>query len=210
MRLNPRIIPGPLSVQNTGALDWGDNGLLAYGSQNNVAVVHVESLQLLQVLDGHNYFVTTVGSLFSRASLSFHLRKHFQYLRLVEVSILICFSLISLVFIVLLPSYCTIFQGKMVFSQPLPQPSSSLCLFSWQQPISQGELLFGRYISISLSVCIYLSILPSLFLSLPLSHSLSLSLYFSFCNPFCLYLFLYFTLFISRPVCFCHSLSLPL
>ena len=74
MRLNPRIIPGPLSVHNTGALDWSDNGLLAYGSQNNVAIVHVESLQLLQVLDGHNYFVTTVILFFKSVPLPFHIR----------------------------------------------------------------------------------------------------------------------------------------
>ncbi|XP_063687874.1 WD repeat-containing protein 11-like isoform X2 [Bolinopsis microptera] len=60
MRLSPRSIPGPLSAQNTGALDWGPQGLIAYGSHNSVAVVHVESLQLLQVLAAHNFNVSTV------------------------------------------------------------------------------------------------------------------------------------------------------
>ena len=63
MRLSPRSIPGPLSPQNTGALDWGPQGLIAYGTHNSVAVVHVESLQLLQVLAAHNFHVSTVSML---------------------------------------------------------------------------------------------------------------------------------------------------
>ena len=61
MRINPRSIPGPLSVQNTGALDWGPHGLIAYGSHNSVTVVHVESLQLLQFLSAHSHSVTSVS-----------------------------------------------------------------------------------------------------------------------------------------------------
>ena len=61
MRLSPRSIPGPLSVQNTGSLDWGPQGLIAYGSHNSVAVIHVDSLHLLQVLAAHNFSVTNVS-----------------------------------------------------------------------------------------------------------------------------------------------------
>lgn len=61
MRINPRSIAGPLSLHNNGALDWGPQGLIAYGAHNSVAVVHVESLQLLQVLSAHNYSVNSVS-----------------------------------------------------------------------------------------------------------------------------------------------------
>lgn len=37
--LFPSTIPGILHAQNSGALDWSSNGLLAYGCQNLVVIV---------------------------------------------------------------------------------------------------------------------------------------------------------------------------
>ncbi|XP_047483248.1 WD repeat-containing protein 11-like [Penaeus chinensis] len=59
-RVLPRTIPGPVSPQNKGALDWGWQGFLAYGAQATVVVVDPVTLQCAQTLSRHRSHVVKV------------------------------------------------------------------------------------------------------------------------------------------------------
>jgi len=55
-----RTFPGQLNSNNRGSVDWGSHGLLAYGCQDLVVVVHVETLQVAQTFHGHTANVVVV------------------------------------------------------------------------------------------------------------------------------------------------------
>ncbi|KAK7074520.1 WD repeat-containing protein 11 [Halocaridina rubra] len=59
-RVLPRTVPGPVSPQNKGALDWGWQGFLAYGAQSTVVVVDPVTLQCAQTLSKHRTHVVKV------------------------------------------------------------------------------------------------------------------------------------------------------
>ncbi|XP_066990609.1 WD repeat-containing protein 11-like isoform X1 [Macrobrachium rosenbergii] len=59
-RVLPRTIPGPVSPQNKGAIDWGWQGFLAYGAQSTVVVVDPVTLQCAQTLSKHRTHVVKV------------------------------------------------------------------------------------------------------------------------------------------------------
>ncbi|CAL4100716.1 unnamed protein product, partial [Meganyctiphanes norvegica] len=59
-RVLSRTIPGPISPQNKGALDWGWQGFLAYGAQTTVVVVDPVTLQCAQTLSKHRSHVVKV------------------------------------------------------------------------------------------------------------------------------------------------------
>ncbi|KAG7176660.1 WD repeat-containing protein 11-like [Homarus americanus] len=59
-RVLPRTVPGPVSPQNKGALDWGWQGFLAYGAQTTVVVVDPVTLQCAQTLTRHRNHVVKV------------------------------------------------------------------------------------------------------------------------------------------------------
>ncbi|XP_063852322.1 WD repeat-containing protein 11-like isoform X2 [Scylla paramamosain] len=59
-RVLPRTVPGPVSPQNKGALDWGWQGFLAYGAQTTVVVVDPVTLQCAQTLSKHRSHVVKV------------------------------------------------------------------------------------------------------------------------------------------------------
>lgn len=59
-RVLPRTVPGPVSPQNKGALDWGWQGFLAYGAQTTVVVVDPMTLQYAQTLSKHRSHVVKV------------------------------------------------------------------------------------------------------------------------------------------------------
>jgi len=58
----PRVIPGRTASakENHGAIDWGIQNLVAFGSQSYVVVAEATSLRILQTLDEHRSAVTTV------------------------------------------------------------------------------------------------------------------------------------------------------
>ncbi|XP_053548627.1 WD repeat-containing protein 11 [Bombina bombina] len=60
MKLSTRTLTGALTPQNKGALDWGCQGLIAYGCHSLVLVVDPRSAQTLQVLEKHKANVVKV------------------------------------------------------------------------------------------------------------------------------------------------------
>ncbi|XP_014675037.1 PREDICTED: WD repeat-containing protein 11-like [Priapulus caudatus] len=58
--LCPRVITGSLNSLNKGAVDWGFQGLLAYGSENVVVVVEPKIVQVIQALEKHRSPVVKV------------------------------------------------------------------------------------------------------------------------------------------------------
>lgn len=56
----PRVLTGPASTYNQGAIDWGENGLLAYGCQYTVVIVDTKNVQPIQSLDKHKSMVNRV------------------------------------------------------------------------------------------------------------------------------------------------------
>ncbi|XP_034244567.1 WD repeat-containing protein 11-like [Thrips palmi] len=56
----PRVLTGPASSYNQGAIDWGRNGLLAYGCQYTVVIVDTKNVQPIQSLDKHKSMVNRV------------------------------------------------------------------------------------------------------------------------------------------------------
>ena len=55
-------LPGALTAENKGAIDWR-GGLVAYGVQHLVVVVEPDSVQLVQTLDGHTACDLSAGAL---------------------------------------------------------------------------------------------------------------------------------------------------
>uniref|UniRef100_A0A8C5R6N5 WD repeat-containing protein 11 n=1 Tax=Leptobrachium leishanense TaxID=445787 RepID=A0A8C5R6N5_9ANUR len=60
IKLSTRTLTGALTPHNKGALDWGCQGLLAYGCHSLVQVVDPSSAQTLQVLEKHKTNVVKV------------------------------------------------------------------------------------------------------------------------------------------------------
>ncbi|KAG8435620.1 hypothetical protein GDO86_013532 [Hymenochirus boettgeri] len=60
IKLSTRTITGALTQHNKGALDWGCQGLIAYGCHTLVLVVDPSSAQTLQVLEKHKASVVKV------------------------------------------------------------------------------------------------------------------------------------------------------
>jgi hypothetical protein len=58
--ITPRIFPGRLHSSNRGAIDWGVQNLLAYGSHSYVTILQPPSLKVVQSLDQHKSLVTCV------------------------------------------------------------------------------------------------------------------------------------------------------
>ncbi|XP_027197476.2 WD repeat-containing protein 11-like [Dermatophagoides pteronyssinus] len=59
--LFPSTIPGILHAQNSGALDWSSNGLIAYGCQNLVVIIDSRpTLSFRQTLHRHKHIVCLV------------------------------------------------------------------------------------------------------------------------------------------------------
>ncbi|PRP73144.1 hypothetical protein PROFUN_03458 [Planoprotostelium fungivorum] len=56
--LAPGVIPGKIHKDNKGAIDWGQQGLVAYGSHLYVLIVDPQSLNIVQTLDAHQSPVT--------------------------------------------------------------------------------------------------------------------------------------------------------
>uniref|UniRef100_A0A5S6QSA6 WD repeat-containing protein 11 n=1 Tax=Trichuris muris TaxID=70415 RepID=A0A5S6QSA6_TRIMR len=56
----PKAISGFLSNLNTGSLEWGWNGFLAFGCHSLVVVYHAETMNLVQTLAGHSGCVVKV------------------------------------------------------------------------------------------------------------------------------------------------------
>lgn len=56
----PRVLTGPASPYNQGAIDWGENGLLAYGCQYTVVIVDTRNVQPIQSLDKHKHMVNRI------------------------------------------------------------------------------------------------------------------------------------------------------
>ncbi|XP_022662655.1 WD repeat-containing protein 11-like isoform X3 [Varroa destructor] len=52
VKVSPRLIPGILNPGNKDALDWGPQGLVAYGSQSNIVVLDSRSVTTVQCLQG--------------------------------------------------------------------------------------------------------------------------------------------------------------
>lgn len=59
-RVAARTITGPANLQNQGAIDWGHNGLLAYGSNYTIVVIDTKNIQPIQCLDKHKSMVNKV------------------------------------------------------------------------------------------------------------------------------------------------------
>ncbi|XP_073210302.1 WD repeat-containing protein 11 isoform X3 [Lepidochelys kempii] len=60
IRLSARTLTGALSAQNKGAVDWGWQGLIAYGCQSLVLVIDSNTAQTVQVLERHKTTVVKV------------------------------------------------------------------------------------------------------------------------------------------------------
>ncbi|XP_075791464.1 WD repeat-containing protein 11 isoform X1 [Pelodiscus sinensis] len=60
IRLSARTLTGALSAQNRGAVDWGWQGLIAYGCQSLVLVIDSNTAQTVQVLERHKTNVVKV------------------------------------------------------------------------------------------------------------------------------------------------------
>ncbi|XP_074856629.1 WD repeat-containing protein 11 isoform X1 [Carettochelys insculpta] len=60
IRLSARTLTGALSAQNKGAVDWGWQGLIAYGCQSLVLVIDSNTAQTVQVLERHKTNVVKV------------------------------------------------------------------------------------------------------------------------------------------------------
>ncbi|XP_074815338.1 WD repeat-containing protein 11 isoform X2 [Natator depressus] len=60
IRLSARTLTGALSAQNKGAVDWGWQGLIAYGCQALVLVIDSNTAQTVQVLERHKTTVVKV------------------------------------------------------------------------------------------------------------------------------------------------------
>eukprot|EP01134_Creolimax_fragrantissima_P002372 CFRG2372T1 len=58
--LPARTFPGVLDAANEGAVDWGWQGLVAFGSQCIVSVCHPASFTTVQTLNYHHNFITAV------------------------------------------------------------------------------------------------------------------------------------------------------
>ncbi|KFD61738.1 hypothetical protein M514_10981, partial [Trichuris suis] len=56
----PKAISGFLSNLNSGSLEWGWNGFLAFGCHSLVVVYHAETMNLVQTLAGHGGYVVKV------------------------------------------------------------------------------------------------------------------------------------------------------
>nr|CAD7258867.1 unnamed protein product [Timema shepardi] len=59
-RVAARTITGPANFQNQGAIDWGQHGLLAYGSNYTVVILDSRNIQPVQCLDKHKSMVNNV------------------------------------------------------------------------------------------------------------------------------------------------------
>nr|CAD7432286.1 unnamed protein product [Timema monikensis] len=59
-RVAARTITGPANFQNQGAIDWGQHGLLAYGSNYTVVILDTHNIQPVQCLDKHKSMVNNV------------------------------------------------------------------------------------------------------------------------------------------------------
>ncbi|GLH00339.1 Uncharacterized protein GBIM_06748 [Gryllus bimaculatus] len=59
-RVSARTITGPANLQNQGAIDWGQHGLLAYGSNYSVVIIDTKNIQTIQCLDKHKSMVNKV------------------------------------------------------------------------------------------------------------------------------------------------------
>uniref|UniRef100_A0A6I8Q846 WD repeat-containing protein 11 n=1 Tax=Xenopus tropicalis TaxID=8364 RepID=A0A6I8Q846_XENTR len=60
IKLSTRTLTGALTQQNKGALDWGCQGLIAYGCHTLVLVVDPSTAQTLQVLEKHKSSIVKV------------------------------------------------------------------------------------------------------------------------------------------------------
>ncbi|KAL1460934.1 hypothetical protein WDU94_012870 [Cyamophila willieti] len=58
--VTPRIIPGPCHLNNKGCIDWGPQGLIAYGANMSVAVVDPVTCQPIQCFLKHKAVVKKV------------------------------------------------------------------------------------------------------------------------------------------------------
>uniref|UniRef100_A0A8D8RS64 WD repeat-containing protein 11 n=2 Tax=Cacopsylla melanoneura TaxID=428564 RepID=A0A8D8RS64_9HEMI len=58
--VTPRIIPGPCHLNNKGCIDWGPQGLIAYGANLSVAVVDPVTCQPIQCFLKHKAVVKKV------------------------------------------------------------------------------------------------------------------------------------------------------
>ena len=58
--LPPKVCTGRLHKENKGALDWGWQGLLAYGAHSCVVIVDPQTLSVVQSLDEHTGNVSCV------------------------------------------------------------------------------------------------------------------------------------------------------
>jgi hypothetical protein len=60
-RVSARTLVGAASTANIGALEWGSQGLLAYGSNCSVVVIDTRNVQTVQTLEKHKHPVQKVG-----------------------------------------------------------------------------------------------------------------------------------------------------
>jgi hypothetical protein len=60
-RVSARTLVGAASPANIGALEWGSQGLLAYGSNCSVVVIDTRNVQTVQTLEKHKHPVQKVG-----------------------------------------------------------------------------------------------------------------------------------------------------
>ncbi|XP_067012842.2 WD repeat-containing protein 11 [Anabrus simplex] len=59
-RVAARTVTGPANIQNQGAIDWGQHGLLAFGSNYTIVIVDTKNIQPIQCLDKHKSMVNKV------------------------------------------------------------------------------------------------------------------------------------------------------
>jgi hypothetical protein len=63
-KVSARTLVGAACPANIGALEWGAQGLLAYGSNSSVVVLDTRNVQIVQTLEKHKHPVQKVIFLF--------------------------------------------------------------------------------------------------------------------------------------------------
>ena len=57
MNLVSRVIPGALNNANKDAIDWSNQGLLAYGCQSTIVVLDPQTFRVFYLTKNNHFFI---------------------------------------------------------------------------------------------------------------------------------------------------------